>query len=627
MEFEMPRQGYDSIKTTSIPISEYYSETSTAAAAVSPKQHVVRRLTVFTVIGAVSALAFIVATLRTKDTPGSFHDEEFSNVGDLKSDYQKTPSLSSSRLSSSSETTSCKHCANIVMITLDDVGMNDLGYMSTDIPFATPNIDQMAYAGIRLTNFYGQSLCTPARTTILSGKFTHRTGFATQQGSIEIMPYSNYSIPLEHKLLPQYMQDVGFSTHVIGKWNIGHCSHDYLPWNRGADSFLGYTIAGVNYRTHQGIDNSTYFYNNKQRTLFDMLDGNSEDDWSPAVSLKGVHTTHLFTSRAAQIVQQHSQKNIAAKAALGVGKPLFLWLAYHGAHDDPQSHPEASSNLPEYDLGNESLGFKRLQFVKVLMDLDDSIGSFVMALNATDLLKNTVIIVHSDNGGDPCGDYLVGDNHPLRGSKMTFFEGGVRVPAFVYAPGVIPKSSQGTVYHGLMHHVDWLKTIHTGINGFQVDEYKSDSIDHWAAMLAGDTDSDPYQLRQSIYYSLSEDYAAVRWGDMKIISNMYNSSWYGDKRETANALMCIANNDLMDTSNFLFNITADPFERHNLYYDGNYADILLELQGNIASVVAAEMYRPSRIFSSMPNSGQGNLTETQFHLAGGYVVPWDCETI
>ena len=242
--------------------------------------------------------------------------------------------------------TTCVDCPNVVMITFDDVGYNDLGYMSSDIPFATPNLDAMALGGVRLTNYYGQSLCTPARTTLLSGKFVHRTGFSTLQASIEIMSASNYSIPLANKILPQYMQDVGYATYVLGKWNIGHCNHDYLPWNRGVDGFLGYLTAGVNYLTHVSTEHN-YTFDGLSHRLYDMLDGTSVDNWQTATNHFGSYTTHMFTSRAVYWLEEHTTN--AFLDGMENSKPLFMWLAYHAAHDDDNAHPPSSAE-EEYDL-------------------------------------------------------------------------------------------------------------------------------------------------------------------------------------------------------------------------------------------------------------------------------------
>ena len=119
---------------------------------------------------------------------------------------------------------------NLVVLTLDDVGYNDFGYQSSDLHSATPHIDALALRGVRLTSYYGQPSCSPARAALLASKWVHRLGFQ----DVEVMSYSNFSVPLRHTLMPARLRAAGYSTFGVGKWNIGHCAEAYLPWNRGA---------------------------------------------------------------------------------------------------------------------------------------------------------------------------------------------------------------------------------------------------------------------------------------------------------------------------------------------------------------------------------------------------------
>ncbi|KAH8068761.1 sulfuric ester hydrolase [Aureococcus anophagefferens] len=133
---------------------------------------------------------------------------------------------------------------DIVLITLDDVGVNDL---------------------------WGSSYCSPARASLLSGKFVHRIGFSDQDGGKrELTAWSNFSVPLGHELLPKTMKRLGYATHGIGKWNIGHCNELYVPWNRGFDSWLGYFSDGVGYTSHLADQDSSYSLDGTQYELYDM---------------------------------------------------------------------------------------------------------------------------------------------------------------------------------------------------------------------------------------------------------------------------------------------------------------------------------------------------------------------
>ena len=158
---------------------------------------------------------------------------------------------------------SSSNAPHILLVTLDDAGWNDLGYQSEDLSCSaedegshcsnhsysvTPHMDSLAEAGVKLTGLYGQPSCSPSRAALLTGKWVHKIGFQ----DLEVEYYSNFSVPLQHTLLPQRLRvAAGYRTYGIGKWNIGHCNAQYLPWARGFDYFLGYFSGGKTYTTHE----------------------------------------------------------------------------------------------------------------------------------------------------------------------------------------------------------------------------------------------------------------------------------------------------------------------------------------------------------------------------------------
>ena len=158
---------------------------------------------------------------------------------------------------------------DIVLVFMDDVGMNDLWH-STDLPKPT-EMSKLVRDGVELTSYYGQSLCSPARATLMTGKFAHKIGFSDQQGGVrEVTAYSNFSVPLGHDMLPQGMKRLGYQTHAIGKWNIGHCNVKYMPWQRGFDTFVGYFTDGIGYTDHVSDTANTYTVDGVTRPLYDM---------------------------------------------------------------------------------------------------------------------------------------------------------------------------------------------------------------------------------------------------------------------------------------------------------------------------------------------------------------------
>eukprot|EP00640_Fibrocapsa_japonica_P006777 CAMPEP_0113945942 /NCGR_PEP_ID=MMETSP1339-20121228/53210_1 /TAXON_ID=94617 /ORGANISM="Fibrocapsa japonica" /LENGTH=171 /DNA_ID=CAMNT_0000951793 /DNA_START=45 /DNA_END=557 /DNA_ORIENTATION=+ /assembly_acc=CAM_ASM_000762 len=125
-----------------------------------------------------------------------------------------------------------KNLPNLVFILIDDQGYADFGSRSEDLRALMPNLNWLEREGVRLENYYSMHTCTPARAALLTGKYPMHMGM--QGVSLEIA--DPWGLPLEHRLLPQYLAPLGYSSHAIGKWHLGFFSQDYLPNHRGFDS-------------------------------------------------------------------------------------------------------------------------------------------------------------------------------------------------------------------------------------------------------------------------------------------------------------------------------------------------------------------------------------------------------
>ena len=117
---------------------------------------------------------------------------------------------------------------NFIFILADDLGYNSLGYDDNDIDFATPFMTKMAKKGIILTNYYSQEVCTPARASLLTGRYPITIGM--QYGDVD--PSENWGLPLDETLLPEILQEEGYKTYAVGKWNLSliHISEPTRPY-------------------------------------------------------------------------------------------------------------------------------------------------------------------------------------------------------------------------------------------------------------------------------------------------------------------------------------------------------------------------------------------------------------
>ncbi|XP_077512469.1 arylsulfatase B-like [Amblyomma americanum] len=342
---------------------------------------------------------------------------------------------------------------NIVFFLADDVGWGDVSFHgSTQIP--TPNMDTLAADGVILNNYYVQPYCTPSRAALMTGLYPIRTGM---QG-VPIDAAQPWGLPTDVRIMPQYLKELGYDTHFIGKWHLGSYTESVTPTRRGFDSFYGfhygekdYYSGDMTYGNHTGID----FWLNQEPLRLDNK----------------TYSTVLY-SRRAQYIINNRQKS----------KPLFLVVSYQTAHstgglEQLQAPQENVDKFPYIGEKNRTL------FAGMVDAMDQSVGQVFRALGDAGMLENTVIVFSSDNGGALWGNHNSrGVNWPLRGAKGTVWEGGTRAAAFVWSPLL---SWKCRVSEELMHITDWLPTFYSIAGGNSAKLKALDGHDMWKSLFKG----------------------------------------------------------------------------------------------------------------------------------------------
>ncbi|KAH0999948.1 hypothetical protein HUJ04_008182 [Dendroctonus ponderosae] len=325
---------------------------------------------------------------------------------------------------------------HIVFVVVDDLGWNDVGFHgSNQIP--TPNIDVLAYNGIILNSHYVQSYSTPTRAALLTGKFPMRLGM---QGP-SISAAEKKALP-EQKILPDYLKEVGYETHLVGKWHLGQSRWNETPTFRGFDHHFGFYNSYTSYYDYL----STWTFNDHDYTGFDL-----RKDGLPMFEETGKYATDLFTDYTVETILNHD-----------AAKPLFVMLSHLGVHTANKGKPleapqEAINKFKHIADAN------RRTYAAMVSKIDDSLGAIIGALNKKNMLQNTIIAFISDNGAPTIGDFPNwGSNFPLRGLKDTLFEGGIRSVAFIWSPLLVQSARVST---DLMHVTDWLPTLFTAAGG------------------------------------------------------------------------------------------------------------------------------------------------------------------
>nr|XP_018918144.1 PREDICTED: arylsulfatase B-like [Bemisia tabaci] len=363
---------------------------------------------------------------------------------------------------------------HIIFILADDMGWNDVSFHGSDqIP--TPNIDALAYNGVILNNLYAMPTCTPSRAALMTGKHPIHTGM---QGS-PIFAAEPTGLPLNEKLLPQYLKDLGYTTRMIGKWHLGYYRQPYIPLNRGFDSHFGYYNGLMGYYNH--IIQDSY------PGLGEFSGRDLRDNRTIRADLSGRYATDLFTEEAERLISEHSPD-----------QPLFLYMAHLAVH---AGNKGAALEAPQETIAKfqHITEPNRQIYAAMVSKLDESVGRVVAALGRKRMLENSIIVFMSDNGApspDIRGegaDYVNwGSNYPFRGVKNTLWNGGVRSASFIWSPRL---QQSPRVCNQLMHITDWLPTLISAAEGDPTQLPKDlDGIDQWVSLLYGIPSSRKYLL-------------------------------------------------------------------------------------------------------------------------------------
>lgn len=298
---------------------------------------------------------------------------------------------------------------NVIVILADDLGYGDMSTYGGAIP--TPNIDALAASGVRFTSGYvPAAVCAPSRAALLSGRQQTRFGFEFNPvGRDELT-----GLPLGETTIAQVMKAAGYVTGMIGKWHIGQAA-GYHPLDRGFESFFGLLGGATDYITRPAEGDIAAVIpgdNLTTRARFPVSRGRQVVD-------EPRYLTEAFTEEAQGFIRANRDK------------PFFLYLAYNTPHTPLQATRKYADRFP-----NITSPYQRT-YAAMVSSLDDGVGAIMAEIRAQGLERDTVVIFLSDNG---CAGYIRGGctNAPLEAGKGTPWEGGIRVPFIIAAPGRIP---------------------------------------------------------------------------------------------------------------------------------------------------------------------------------------------
>ena len=281
---------------------------------------------------------------------------------------------------------------NVVLMLADDLGWNGVSYHGNWAE--TPNIDRIAHEGLELDRFYVAPMCSPTRAGLLTGRYPIRFGLARAV----IPPYRNHGLPVEERTLAEALGDAGYQHRgIFGKWHLGHHQEKWHPLNQGFTHFLGHYNGAIDYFDLTRDGQRDWHVN------FDPAEGDG-------------YATDLVADAACEFIRD------AAKE----GAPYFCYIPFNAPHSPFQAKEDALKHVKAGKKPNASKTYRAM-----IWTLDQAVGQVLEAVESTGEADNTQVWFISDNGG--VGQFPR-NNQPLRGSKLTTFEGGVRVVACVRWP-------------------------------------------------------------------------------------------------------------------------------------------------------------------------------------------------
>jgi arylsulfatase A-like enzyme len=468
---------------------------------------------------------------------------------------------------------------NIVYILADDMGIGDISAYNPASAWRTPNLDRLAQAGRRFTDAHSSSaVCTPSRYSILTGRYAWRSRLKQQVA----YGYSAPVIEAGRLTVPALLRQHGYTTAMIGKWHLG------LAWTHKApgagpdqldpsDDEPGQKPPENNPAFSTAIDYTKPFRGGPIDAGFQSFFGISASlDMAPYVWLRDDHvetppTRKIAGSklpamwRSGPVAEDFAHVDVLPRLrsealkylAQQDGKqPFFLYLALAAPHTPIVPAKEYAGRTGTTVYGD------------FCVQVDETVGAVLRALEAQHLDGNTLVIFAADNGCSPAAnlDELKKFHHDpqpgLRGAKADIYEGGHRIPFIARWPG---KIAAGTKSDALVCQIDFMATCADLLSAKLPPGAAEDSVSLLPVLLDG---GGTKQVRETLVNHSVNGSFAIRQGAWKLCLTPDSGGWSAPKPGQAPA----------GSPPFqLFNLAQDPAETTNLY--AQHPEIVQRLGG------------------------------------------------
>lgn len=472
-------------------------------------------------------------------------------------------------------------CPNIIFILADDMGYNGLScYGATRIK--TPNLDRLASEGIRFTDGHcAASTCTPTRYGFMTGRYPFRSWCSYSALSTN----APLLIDINRPTVASFLRAQGYTTSIVGKWHLGYGKAEGFADNRGnappnhwkprgpgpnwngelkpgplengfdyayvipvANSFPPYVIV-EDYRV-VGLQPDSPIGKMESKNSGKM-EGGEGARW------KDEDLVDMFTNKLVSQLEGYAKD----------GKPFFLYYPAFQPHKPwkPNARFKGSSQAGAYG--------------DVIQELDWSVGELLKTLDRLKLADNTIVIFSSDNGASGRNFNGHSANGRFRGGKGDLTEGGHRVPFIVRWPGRIKPGLESNV---LISQSDLFATFAAIIGA---DLPKGAAPDSYSILPALRGEQLPNPERPVVMSSGGTGALSIRSGKWKLMLGQGDCGYrefFSRKPHPAPKRG--------DPPAQLYDVVADPGEKHNLYVKN--PEIVHRLMLTLVTIRAEEGYKP-----------------------------------
>lgn len=321
---------------------------------------------------------------------------------------------------------------NVILILSDDQGIGDFGINGNPV-VQTPFIDRMARNSASMNRFYVNAVCSPTRASLMTGRWSYRTGVTDTFKGRSIMNF-------EETTVAEILKEAGYATGLFGKWHLGDV-YPYRPMEQGFETAVYHRGGGLGQPSEPAGADARYT--------------------NPVLFRNGVQ----FTAEGYCCDVYFSEAIDFIKASRNDEKPFFVYIASNTPHGPYHDVPEKwlnyykaldleNSRFPQergHPIGGNDDLDTRASIYAMVSNLDENVGRLFGALEQMNLVENSLVIYMCDNG--PNGNrYVTG----FKGRKSNAYEGGIRSPFWAHWPKAL---NAGTVSDALSAHVDLLPTV------------------------------------------------------------------------------------------------------------------------------------------------------------------------